>query len=122
MTCCEGVVIGGASPQPKSSTRRITSARWADLPRSPTRKEPDTSEDQVKRVACDLVAHLELDPCELESVQRLSCSQPASPSTTGGEWGVRFAFEPEDAVACSSEVALVIVDDATEQARLVDSL
>ncbi len=80
------------------------------------------SEDQVKRIACDLVAHLESDPCKLESVQRLSCSQTSSAFTTGGEWVVRFAFEQEDGVACSSEVALVIVDDATEQARLVDSL
>jgi hypothetical protein len=80
------------------------------------------SEDQVKRIACELLAHLELDPCTLESVQRLSRSQPSSPSTTGGEWVVRFAFEQEDGIACSSEIALVIVDDATEQARLVDSL
>ena len=80
------------------------------------------SEDQVKRIACDLVAHLALDPCKLESVQRLSGSQTSSPSATGGEWVVGFAFEQEDDVACSSEVALVIVDDATEQARLVDSL
>jgi hypothetical protein len=89
---------------------------------SPTRKEPDMSEEQVKRVACDLVAHLALDPCKLESVQRLCRSQSSSPSTTGGEWAMRFAFEQEDGVACSNEVALVIVDDATEQARLVDSL
>ena len=80
------------------------------------------SEDQVKRIACDLVDHMELDPCKLESVQRLSRSQSSSPSATGGEWVVRFAFEQEDGVDCSSEVALVIVDDATEQARLVDSL
>ena len=80
------------------------------------------SEEQVKRVACDLVAHLELDPCKLESVQRLSRTQPSSPSAAGGEWVVRFAFEQEEGVACSSEIALVIVDDATEQARLVDSL
>ncbi len=79
-------------------------------------------EDQVKRIACDLVAHLELDPCKLESVQRLSSSRPSSPSTAGGEWVVRFAFEQEDGVACSSEVALVIADDATEQPLLVDSL
>ncbi len=80
------------------------------------------NEDQVKRVACDFVDHLDLDPCRLESVQRLSRSQPSSPSSTGGEWVVRFAFEQEDGVAYSSEVALVIVDDATEQARLVESL
>ena len=73
-------------------------------------------------IACDLVAHLELDPCKLESVQRLSRPQTSGPSSIGGEWVVRFAFEQEDDVACSSEVALVIVDDATEQARLVDSL
>jgi hypothetical protein len=60
--------------------------------------------------------------CKLESVQRLGRSQPSSPSATGGEWIVRFAFEQDDGVACSSEVALVIVDDATEQARLVESL
>jgi len=80
------------------------------------------SEEQVKRVACDLVADLALDPCKLESIQRLSRSQLSGPSTTGDKWVVRFAFEQEDGVACSSEVALVIVDDATEQARLVDSL
>jgi hypothetical protein len=80
------------------------------------------SEDQVKRIACDLVAHLDLDPCKLESVQRLSRPQPSVPSSLGGEWVVRFAFEQEDGVACSSDVALVIVDDGTEQARLVESL
>jgi hypothetical protein len=80
------------------------------------------SEDQVKRIACDFVAHLELDPCKLESVHRLSRLQPSGPSPTGGEWVVRFAFEQEAAVACSSDVALVIVDDVTEQARLVESL
>jgi len=79
------------------------------------------SEEQVKRVACDLVAHLKLDPCKLESV-RLLRSQAPSPTTTGDEWVVRFAFDQEDDVACSSEVALVIVDDATEQARLLDAL
>ena len=80
------------------------------------------SEDQVKRIACDLVAGLELDPCKLESAQRLSRTQLSGPSTTGDEWVVRFAFEQEDGVACSTDVALVIVDDATEQARLVESL
>ncbi len=45
------------------------------------------SEDQVKRIACDLVAQLELDPCKLESVQRLSGSQPSNlPTTEMGEW------------------------------------
>jgi hypothetical protein len=80
------------------------------------------SEDQVKRVACDLVAHLELDPCKVESVERLSRPLRSGLSTIGGEWVVRFAFEQEDGVACSSDVALVIVDDGTEQARLVESL
>ncbi len=80
------------------------------------------SEEQVNRIACDLVAHLKLDPCKLESVRRLPRSRSQSHTTTGDEWVVRFAFEQEDDVACSSEVALVIVDDATEQARLLDTL
>ncbi len=80
------------------------------------------SEDQVKRVACNFVTGLELDPCKLESVQRLSGSEPSNAAVPGGEWVVRFAFEQADGVVRSSEVALVIVDDATEQARLVDSL
>ena len=86
------------------------------------KKEHAMSEDKVKRIACDLVAHLKLNPCKLESVQRLARTQLSSPSTNGGEWVVRFAFEQEDDIASSTEVALVIVDDATEQARLVDSL
>jgi hypothetical protein len=80
------------------------------------------TEDQVKRIACDFVGRLELDPCKLESVERVSPSQPSSSAVAGGDWVVRFAFEQEESVACSSEVALVIVDDATEQARLVESL
>ena len=39
-----------------SNTLRTTSARSAELHGRPTRKEPDMSEDQVKRIACDFVA------------------------------------------------------------------
>jgi hypothetical protein len=80
------------------------------------------SEDKVKQIARDPVDHLELDPCEVESVQRLSGSQSSISSTAGGAWVVRFTFEQEEKVASSSEAALVIVDEATEQARLVESL
>jgi hypothetical protein len=80
------------------------------------------SEDQAKRIACDLVAQLRLDPCKVESIQRLTRSQVAAPTSPGDEWVVRFEFEQDDDVACSSEVALVVVDDASEDARLVESL
>ena len=65
------------------------------LPAAPCFFEPDMNEDQVKRIASDFVAHLELDPFKFESVQRLSRLQPSGPSTTGGEWVVRFAIEQD---------------------------
>ena len=80
------------------------------------------SEEQVKRIAGDLVAHLKLDRCKLESIERVPRSQVPGPTTAGDEWVVRFAFEQGEDVACSTEIALVIVDDLTQQARLLDSL
>jgi hypothetical protein len=38
------------------------------------------------------------------------------------EWVVRFAFELPDEVACSTEMAIVLVDDATGEPRLLESL
>jgi hypothetical protein len=43
-------------------------------------------------------------------------------TTNGEEWVVRFAFELPDDVACSTEMALVIIDDATGEPRLLKSL
>jgi hypothetical protein len=78
------------------------------------------TEDQAITIARDLVARFKLDPCKLESIRRLPHAQ--GPTSASGDWVVRFAFEQHDSVACSSEVAMVVVDDATEEARLIGSL
>ena len=78
--------------------------------------------DQAKRIAFDFVAKSELDPCEFESIQRFPKSSLAAPASSGEEWVVRFVFELPEDVACSSEMAVVLVDDATGEAQLLESL
>jgi hypothetical protein len=80
------------------------------------------TEEQAKRIALDFVAQSDLDPCEFDSIQRFPKSALGAVTTNGDEWVVRFAFELPDDVACSTEMALVIVDDATGEPRLLDSL
>jgi hypothetical protein len=80
------------------------------------------NEDQAKRIALDFVAKSELDPCEFESIQRFPKSFLVAPTSSGDEWVVRFAFELPEDVACSTEMAIVLVDDATGEAQLLESL
>jgi hypothetical protein len=80
------------------------------------------TEDQAKRIALDFVAKSNLDPCEFDSIQRFPKSSLADPTATGDEWVVRFAFELPDDVACSTEMAIVLVDDATGEPQLCESL
>jgi hypothetical protein len=80
------------------------------------------TEEQAKRIALDFVAQSDLDPCEFDSIQRFPKSALAAATTNGDEWVVRFAFELPDDVACSTEMALVIIDDATGEPRLLESL
>ena len=46
----------------------------------------------------------------------------ATPAPSRNEWVVRFAYELPEDVACSTEMAIVLVDDATGEAQLIDSL
>jgi hypothetical protein len=80
------------------------------------------TEDQVKRIALDFVSKSDIDPCEFDSIQRLPRSTRATSGLPGDDWVVRFAFELPDDVACSTETAIVLVDDATGEPRLLESL
>jgi hypothetical protein len=80
------------------------------------------TEDQAKRIAFDFVAKSNLDPCEFDSIQRFSQSSLGIPNSTNDEWVVRFTFELPEDVACSTELAIVLVDDATGEPRLFESL
>jgi hypothetical protein len=80
------------------------------------------TEDQAKQIAFDFVAKSNLDPCEFDSIQRFSKSSLETTTPGGDEWVVRFVFELPDDVACSTEVAIVLVDDASGEPRLFDSL
>lgn len=80
------------------------------------------NQDQAKRIASDLIAQSRLDPCVFDSIDRLPKESADVKAPIGHEWVVRFAFELPDDVACSTEMAIVIVDDATGEACLFDSL
>ena len=80
------------------------------------------TEDQAKRIAFDFVAKSNPDPCEFDSIQRFRKSSLETTTSGGDEWVVRFVFELPDDVACSTEVAIVLVDDASGEPRLCDSL
>jgi hypothetical protein len=80
------------------------------------------TEDQAKRIALDFVAKSNLDRCEFDSIQRLPKSSLEATTQGGDEWIVRFVFELPDDVACSTEMAMVLVDDASGEPRLFDSL
>lgn len=80
------------------------------------------TEDQAKRIAFDFVATANLDRCDFDSIQRFPKSS-LEPTTPGGdEWVVRFVFELPHDVACSTEMAIVLVDDASGEPRLFESL
>jgi hypothetical protein len=80
------------------------------------------TEDQAKRIALDFVSRSDLDHGELASIQRFPDSTLILPDSSGDEWVVRFAFELPDDVACSTEMAIVLVDDATGEPRLLEGL
>ncbi len=79
------------------------------------------TEEQAKRLAMEFVARSNLDPCKFDSIRRFPRGSLAGPAN-GDEWVVRFAFELPMDVACSTEMALIVVDDATGETRLCDSL
>jgi hypothetical protein len=80
------------------------------------------SENDVKRIACDFVAHSRLDPCKLASVRRFARSEIQHAETDGDEWVVQFAFDPANGEEYSQDIAIVVVDDVTGQARLFETL
>jgi hypothetical protein len=80
------------------------------------------TEEQAKRIALDFVVKSNLDPCEFESIQRFPKSSRERTASGENEWVVRFVFEVPDDVACSSEMAIVVVDDASGESRLCESL
>jgi hypothetical protein len=80
------------------------------------------TEAQAKQIALDFVAASPLDPCEFDSIERLPRSTLPAPGSRGDEWVVRFAFELPEDVACSTEMAIVLIDDATGEPRLLESL
>ncbi len=106
--------------KPSSNRRWLTLSVWAA--RRDREGDPAMTEDQAKRIAFDFVAKSKLDPCELDSIQWLSKSSLGMPNSTGDDWVVRFAFELLEDVACSSEMAIVLVDDTTGEPRLCESL
>ena len=78
--------------------------------------------DQAKQIALEFVAGSNLDPCEFDSIQRVPETAPKTLDSQRDEWVVRFAFELPGDVACSTEVAIVLVDDATGEPRLLEGL
>jgi hypothetical protein len=70
----------------------------------------------------DFVSRSNLDHCQFDSIQRFSDSTLNPSTSSSDEWVVRFAFDLPDDVACSSEMAVVLVDDATGEPRLLESL
>lgn len=80
------------------------------------------TEDQAKQVALDFVAKSNLDHCEFDSIQRLPDATLHTPGSRGDEWIVRFAFDLPEDVTCSTEMAIVLIDDATGEPWLLESL
>jgi hypothetical protein len=80
------------------------------------------TEDQAKRIALDFVSKSNLEPCAFDSIQRFPHSDLTTSVSPGDEWVVRFAFDLPDDVACSTEMAIVLIDDATGEPRLLESL
>jgi hypothetical protein len=95
--------------------RGVGGKAWAEVVSTMT-------EEQAKQVALDFVAKSNLDHCEFDSIQHFPDAALNMPGLLGDEWVVRFAFELPDDVACSSEAAIVLVDDATGEPRLLESL
>lgn len=89
---------------------------------SHSREDGTMTEDQARRIAMDFVARSELDRCVFDSIQRTTDRSLGLPGGGRGEWVVRFAFELPEDVACSTELAIVLVDDATGESRLLESL
>ena len=109
-----------ADPSGPSLESIYTLSFWAA--RRDREGDKAVTEDQAKRIAFDFVARSKLDPCEFNSIQRFSRSSLGIPNSTGDEWVVRFAFELPEDVACSSEMAIVLVDDTIGEPRLCESL
>jgi len=80
------------------------------------------TEDQVKRIADDFISKSHLDPCEFASIRRFPKSSLDGPITVEDEWVVTYEFKLPDDVACSTEIAIVVVDDATGNASFLESL
>ena len=80
------------------------------------------TEDQAKRIALDFIAKSDLDACVLDSIERFPKSPVEATPARGDEWVVRFVFELPNEVACSTEMAIVLIDDASGEPRLCESL
>ena len=80
------------------------------------------TEEQARRIALDFVSRSNLDSCAFDSIQRFPHSVLGPSVSSGEEWVVRFAFDLPDNVACSTEMAIILVDDSTGEPRLLENL
>jgi hypothetical protein len=97
---------------------KSTSEAWVVM-RGNIRGETMT-EEQVRDVAEKFVVDQALDKCVVVAVRRFKRQEIEQPTTLGDEWVVQFQFESDDEI--SANYACVVIDDATGEPQLFESL
>ena len=78
------------------------------------------TEEQVLKVAEKYVMDQALDRCVVVAIRRFKRTEIEQPTTVGDEWVVQFQFESDDDVSAS--YTSVIIDDATGEPQILESL
>lgn len=82
--------------------------------------EKSMTENEVREIAEKYVAERKLDPCSIVSIRKFDRKKIPNPSTVGDEWVVQFQFECDEGV--SPDYSMVVIDDATGELQLMESL
>ena len=81
------------------------------------------TEEQVRQIAQQYVFDNSLDKCSIEAVRRTNRSEIEHPITKGDEWVVQFRFDDcNEEEGVFANPAIVIIDDATGEPQLLESL
>ena len=78
------------------------------------------TEEEVCKVAEKYVVEQALDSCIVVGIRRFKRSEIEQPTTVGDEWVVQFQFESSEDE--SANYTSIVIDDATGEPHLLESL
>jgi hypothetical protein len=82
--------------------------------------EKSMTENEIRKIAEKYVVERQLNPCSIVSIRKFDRKVIPNPSTLGDEWVVQFQFQCDEGV--STNYTIVVIDDASGEPQLMESL